>query len=323
MSKEYTFLSLAFDVLNQSGVPMTVDEIWSFAVQNGLAQKLNSKGLTPARSIGARVYTDIKTTPNTQFIRVQTHPVRFGLRDKQYIQKPRLDGFHIENPQKSISYERQNERHLHPLLTRFVFSHPHFQCYTKTIYHETSHKRKKGLNEWIHPDMVGVYLPFGGDYQKETLNVLQHLQENPYKIFSFEMKRKVDKSNYKEYFFQAVSNSSWAHEGYLVTLNLEENDEELLADLGRLSRFFGIGVIKLNIDDIDQSKILFPANFKREIDIETLDLLVEENDDMRDFLENVDKDVKVQEVHPEKYDKYYKDLEMEEHIRKNNLKHSN
>ena len=29
--------------------------------------------------------------------------------------------------------------------------------YTKTIFHEKS--KKSGLNEWIHPDMIGFYIP--------------------------------------------------------------------------------------------------------------------------------------------------------------------
>lgn len=43
--------------------------------------------------------------------------------------------------------------------------------------------------------------------------------------------------------FQAVSNSSWANEGYLVVL--QEIDSEVLSELRRLNQSFGIGVIKL------------------------------------------------------------------------------
>lgn len=50
-------------------------------------------------------------------------------------------------------------------------------------------------------------------------------------------------SNLKECYFQAVSNSSFANEGYLVVF--EEFDDEILEELIRLNASFGIGVIKL------------------------------------------------------------------------------
>lgn len=56
------------------------------------------------------------------------------------------------------------ERDLHPLLVKFLYSNPHFKCYAKTIYHETSTKKTKGYNQWLHPDIVGIYFPFK-DYQ--------------------------------------------------------------------------------------------------------------------------------------------------------------
>ena len=36
-----------------------------------------------------------------------------------------------------------NERDLHILLSTFVYSNPHFNCYTKTIFHESSKKNQK------------------------------------------------------------------------------------------------------------------------------------------------------------------------------------
>jgi hypothetical protein len=40
--------------------------------------------------------------------------------------------------------------------------------------------------------------------------------ETGLKFYSFELKKELTFSNLRESFFQAVSNSSWAHEGYLV-----------------------------------------------------------------------------------------------------------
>ena len=59
--------------------------------------------------------------------------------------------------------------------------------------------------------------------------------------------------NYRESFFQAVSNSSWANEGYLVAAEIIQ-DDELLSELECLSIAFGI--IQLDITDIDALNIV-------------------------------------------------------------------
>jgi hypothetical protein len=42
------------------------------------------------------------------------------------------------------------------------------------------------------------------------------------------MKKNLNFTNLREYYFQAVSNSSWANEGYIVALDIDE-DESFLA----------------------------------------------------------------------------------------------
>lgn len=88
--------------------------------------------------------------------------------------------------------------------------------------------------------------------ENNVLNLIKKFDQLPVKIFSFELKIDLNFSNYKEYFFQAVSNSSWAHEGYLVALNIAEDDEFIEA-LQKLSLSFGIGIIRLDAQNISQS----------------------------------------------------------------------
>lgn len=91
-----------------------------------------------------------------------------------------------------------------------------------------------------------------------TLKVQKSISVNTLKIFSFELKLYLAFSNLREYYFQAASNSSWANEGYLVCLEIKD-DIELFNELKRLNNAFGIGIIKLNKDDVSQSEILLPA----------------------------------------------------------------
>lgn len=196
-----------------------------------------------------------------------------------------------ENTQKEISF---NERDLHMLLSTFVNQDAHFNCYTKTIYHENSKKREKGYNKWLHPDIVGIYFPFE-EYKNNILRLLEALKENPYKLFAFEMKIELNFSNPREYYFQAVSNSSWVNEGYLVTLNIEE-DTQFIDELRRLNNAFGIGIIKLIPEHITQSEILFSAKIKEFLDWNTIDRLVNENCDFEYFINDLMEDIEIGKI---------------------------
>lgn len=287
---KYTFERLIMETLENSDVPLTASEIWTNAKTSGRADRVCSSGKTPWKTIEAKIYVDLKKQKEfnitSELIKVSSRPARFGLRSKSYVQNvgPKLE-------KKSESYY---ERDLHPLLAKFVFSDEHFRCYSKTIYHEKSSKKAKGRNKWLHPDMVGVHFPFE-DYHKNTLDIINALNESATQIFSFELKRDIDFNNLREYFFQAVSNSTWANEGYLVAVKYSE-ESEFTDEMQRLNNAFGIGFIKLNVEHIEQSEILLPAKAKKEIDWETVNRLVEENDDFSDFVKHVVQDITVSNV---------------------------
>ncbi|XNZ28727.1 hypothetical protein ACKRAR_05660 [Helicobacter pylori] len=185
-----------------------------------------------------------------------------------------------------------HERVLHPLLVKFLSEDPKFRLLCKTIYHEKCLKDKKGKCEWNYPDIVGVYFPYNkyfpyNGYKEETLKFLHHTGQKRHKLFSFELKKELSISNLKESYFQAVSNSSWANEGYLVVKNIKE---DVLDELRRLNQSFGIGVIKLE-SEISNSKILLPAK-EREIDIPTLNMLIEQSPgDFKPFMEKINKQI--------------------------------
>jgi len=154
------------------------------------------------------------------------------------------------------------------LLSSFVNSDEHFKCLTKTIYHENFKREKSGKNQWLHPDIVGVHFPFDS-YTENTLKLFDILKVNPYKLYSFEVKISLSLGDLRECFFQAVSNSSWAHEGYLVALYISE-EPELMDELRRLSNAFGIGVIRLDAEHFMQSEVLFSSNEKESMDWDTI-----------------------------------------------------
>jgi hypothetical protein len=113
---------------------------------------------------------------------------------------------------------------------------------------------------------------------------------------------------YREAFFQAVSNSSWAHEGYLVAAQIKQ-DDELLAELERLSISFGIGIIHLDVDDIDSSSVLFHAKSKSQLDWETMNKLSDRNEEFSKFIQDVKIDLESKRIHRAEYDDILDDPE--------------
>ena len=314
MKNKYTFSDLCYDVLAKENAPLTPDAIWKKAVEIGLDKQLGTTGKTPSASIGARLYVDIRDNgEESKFVQVSKRPALFMLRGndlkKADIEKA-VEKQEIAAEKITSTY---NERDLHPLLVKYVNANQHFKCYTKTIFHENSAKKIQGFNKWLHPDLVGVYYPFN-DYETSTTNLQKSLYVNSIKMFSFEMKKELNFAHLREYFFQAVSNSSWANEGYLVALKIDE-DPEFQTELQRLSNSFGIGIIKLDAENIEDSEIICPARYREIIDWDTLNRLVEDSPDFKTFITNVNDSITIKKAKKNEYDEILDDEKYEKHIK--------
>lgn len=312
MKKNYTFTDLCAEVLSMEATPMSPDEIWQKAKETGLEQKIGSTGKTPSATIGARLYVDIRDNgENSRFVQVSKRPARFMLKTPDL----KISEINTAVVKQDVAAAKvvssYNERDLHPLLVKYVYQSPHFKGRVKTIYHENSVKKAKGVNEWLHPDLVGVYFPFG-DYTKETTELQKQLNVNAIKLYSFEMKKTLNFSNLRECYFQAVSNSSWANEGYLVALKIDE-DPDFRNEIQRLSNAFGIGIIKLNAEDINESEIVCTARYNETIDWDTLDRLAEDSPDFKAFISDIQDDLTVGKVRGG-YDKVIKDDDYDDYI---------
>lgn len=84
--------------------------------------------------------------------------------------------------------------------------------------------------------------------------------------------------------------------GDLVAAEISMDDDKLLKKMSRLANSFGIGIIKLNLENPHSSEILFPAKRRDEIDGDTVNNLFEINKDFREFLNDVEKGVKINRV---------------------------
>lgn len=296
-----TYKDLVIKILQEAKKPLSVDEIWDYAKQKDYDQDLDSVGKTPEMTIGALIYISIRDDKKTLFGKTGYRPTKFYYR-------PLESEIQLETKTKPIKEARDKtdtergkkftflEKDLHPLLSYFAFNYLHL--YTKTINHSKSKKDEFG--EWIHPDVVGCYFPLA-DWEDEVFELSSKIGNVSIKVFSFEIKRKLDIGNLREAFFQSVSNSSWANESYLAAAEISKNDE-FRYELKRLSTSFGIGVIRLDAKDPDSSEILLPSRFKDTLDWEAINKLAI-NPDFKEFLKRIKNDLSNKEIIKEKYDK--------------------
>lgn len=324
----YTLVDLASEILQKADIPLSAEEIWNQAQEQGLTEKFKSKN--PKKTLGITLARNLEDKETTPFVIVDYRPKRFWLKaregelDSEEMQKKiyqREEKEEQEGDDENESRGGFNERKLHPLAVRFL--HDNFGLYCETIFHESSKRAKSGRNQWIHPDIVGVHYPQKIQNQA-TVELLKNFGKIPYKLYSFELKIRLNLSNLKNYYFQAVSNSSWANEGYLVFLHWSE-EEEIREELERLNQAFGIGVIQLDCEDINNARIIFPAKDREVLDFQTIDLLAEENKGFENFIKNINHNIRLKnsiysfQIDKSKYDPILDDREIEEHIKKYNI----
>lgn len=193
------------------------------------------------------------------------------------------------------------ESSLHPYLVKFAKKR--FGVYCKTINALKVSKKKDKIGKWTNPDIVGinpVMLDLNPLFQKE-IEKLGLFSTKVMQFYSFELKLKIDKSNFTECYFQAVSNSAWANFGYLVVGDLD-TDAVFLSNLTRVNNGYGIGVIKLNLDNPAKSEIVVSAREREIVDINFMNFLADMNLDFYDFVDTAGKIIKSKAVDESNFD---------------------
>lgn len=173
-----------------------------------------------------------------------------------------------------------SEHDLYPIFESFLITE--FNYHPKRIDEKTSKNVEgKYANKWLHPDIVAL----------ETLDLfwnksVRNCVGSKYNIYSYEIKKEILKSTLRESFYQAVSNSSWANKGFLVTASIDSSEFFIMEELRILSELHGIGVILLNTENPSESEILFQARYK-ELDWSAINRIVEVNKDLSEFINEV------------------------------------
>lgn len=191
-----------------------------------------------------------------------------------------VDAFPAPSPETEAA--AQNEHALYPLLATFLIAR-HRKIFPKRIDEKkSSNTHGKEGNKWLHPDMVGLEALAGG-WSYEMRNLSAKAGARQAKLWSFEVKVDIPRSKVREYYFQAVSNSSWANYGYLVAVNIKD---DAMSELRLLNELHGIGVIRLNPENpADDSAIEIPARERQEVDWGTCNRIASENKDFLKFIQ--------------------------------------
>lgn len=290
-----TFIKLAEKILRQHRKPLSPSEMWALALAKGYDKTLESKGKTPSATLYSAVFTNARNTADSLFVKLGSRPARYFLKDLMPTKQRDIDKLIASLDDVQRPSQKFDEADLHPFLA--YYSRLYFKAHTKTIRHSTS--KKKSFGEWVHPDMIGVYYA-AEEWDSDVLKLSTATGNPSVKLYSFEIKKYLSFSNLREAFFQAVSNSSWAHEGYLVAADIS-TDEDFRSELKRLSASFGIGVIHLTIDDPDSTEIVVPSREKDVVDWDTVNKLTM-NKDVRELLTRIRNDMSTSEIIKEKYD---------------------
>ncbi|MGL2696116.1 HrgA protein [Helicobacter pylori] len=276
-------IEIVQSVLEITG-PIKVTEVYDKAKElfekGEITNMFDYGGNTPHQSVSSLIYIALNKGEELPFFKVQEKPVLIAL--KGAAKEPVLNTEKISAPSAKIAHERD----LHPFLTYMAFHNENLKCYTKTIFHEESLKSPKGMDRWLYPDMVGVRFLHAELSNENLIAFSKKFDTLPVKLMSFELKKEISVHNCRECYFQAISNSSWANEGYLVGHHIDTHNPQLMDLLKRLHASFGIGVIDLRTDE-DKSAILLNAKYKEKIDYTVALELSEKNEKFRGFLKSV------------------------------------
>lgn len=200
-------------------------------------------------------------------------------RPRKYYYSEKTDAQEIKEAEKISKANGQPEHDSYPKLCEYL--HNELNIYPKRIdERKSSNSKGSNGNKWLHPDVVGLKNLSAG-WNADVINCVNKHAHNKTSLWSFEVKIKINLSNVREYFFQTVSNSSWANFSYLVAQTI---DEKAMDELRILCSGHNIGLIQLNCENPSESQILIPAIEKKELDWDMIDRIAKENPDFKEFI---------------------------------------
>ncbi|WP_375748389.1 COG2958 family protein [Vibrio sp. HN007] len=190
-----------------------------------------------------------------------------------------IDEPEVDTPLVSQSF---SEHDLYPMLIEYLSKDLGLFC-QRIDERKSKNTHGSGGNHWLHPDIVALE-PLDQGWDEIVRTCVRSGNHSSTRLWSFEVKKHLTKGNVRKYFFQAVSNSSWANFGYLVATGLNADVE---AELQMLSSLHGIGVLILDTESLFDSQIMIPAKERNGVDWQSANRIVLENSDFHHYIEQV------------------------------------
>ena len=195
-----------------------------------------------------------------------------------------------ENNDEEDNLTKKREYELYPCLGEFCINKLNIKT-LRIDEKKSSNKRGVNSNKWLHADVVG-YEDLIQEYSEDLRDIIKRNSGIRSNLYSFEVKSGIiSHSKLREYFFQTVSNSSWANYSYLVSEGLAEEAEN---ELQLLCGSFKIGFIQLDRNNPRNSRILIQAP-RKELDYDMMYRIANENSDFAKYLKNIYKEYEHQE----------------------------
>lgn len=174
------------------------------------------------------------------------------------------------------------EQDMYPALINYLKKQHHLHPF-RINERRSSNANGSGFNKWLHPDIVAFEL-LNKDWHADVSTFFEKSASTPLYLWSFEVKKTITPQNVRECFFQTVSNSSWANLSYLVT---QKTHPKALNELQVLCPLHGIGLMELNMEHPERSKIIIPARISEKIDWASINRLVLENADFKHYIQQI------------------------------------
>jgi len=276
---------LVISVLKEHpGKVFTAKEIASYLWENyrdAFTEKRKNPRFTSDDDLITQITAEIGSQKNT-ILKDKNVVIQDQARPKKYSYLTSSSTDEIESVPGTTLNEELKEKDLYPILSKYLYEE--YDIFSKRINEQKS-KNNRGINGnmWLHPDIVGIKT-LDRRWNQLIKDCVKGSGSNKLKIFSYEVKREITASNLRESFFQAVSNSSWANQGFLVASVL---DSKIFDELKMLSSLHGIGFILLDITNPSESQILLQARDKEAVDWASANRLVDQNTDFMEFIQSI------------------------------------
>jgi hypothetical protein len=240
------------------------------------------------------VYRERVQAKHPEIKATEGRPRKLYYTDKSEVDEAEAAEIPINAPSPGSDKLKKRESDLYRKLHNYL--RDELKVYAKRIDEKTSsnNQGKRG-NHWIHPDVVGIE-NLAEEWDQEVRDCVGVSSAKRSRLWSFEVKLLINRSNLRECFFQAVSNSSWANLGYLVAGEI--TGKGTLTELRMLSVAHGIGFIELDYDNPNESQISIPAVERSEVNWDAANRLARENSDFKSFLKLVKQFYQIGEIKP-------------------------